>query len=192
VTTAFHAINFSHRVRSGGRHSGHACYRSRHAAEDTEEGARPDDDGSLAHHAAADLLDVVPDSTSSGGDFGLGVVLSVVRMPARCRGGALLFQCYLHDHWLWRSGVGETMAGARADRGLDGHPDVRLVRGLLLRSCEPLYSAGTTREHWRWFSGRTIIPMSQLSNPDSSALRLDVIAGFTAAAVIPPNYSSRC
>jgi hypothetical protein len=33
--------------------------------------------------------------------------------------------------------------------------------------------------------------MSQLSNPDSSALRLDVIAGFTAAAVILPNYSSR-
>ena len=41
--------------------------------------------------------DLVADPAPSGGDFDLGLVLSVARMPAQCRSGVLLFRGDLHD-----------------------------------------------------------------------------------------------
>ena len=132
------ALSNAQRGRSGGRHSGRACWRYRRAAAGLDEIARPAADARLAPHPDAAPHVLVADPDPSGGDFGLGVVLSVARMPARCRSGVLLFRSHLHDRWLRRSGAGEAVAAARTDRGLDGHPQVRLVHGLLLR-CHELH-----------------------------------------------------
>lgn len=75
----------------------------------------------------------------------LGVVLFVARMPARCRNGLLLFRSHLRDHRLRRCSSGEAVAAARADRGLNGHPHVRFVRGLPLRGLEPRLSIAARR-----------------------------------------------
>ena len=83
-----------------------------------------------------------------------GIVLSVARMPARCRSGVLLFRSHLHDRWLRRRGAGEAVAAARTDRGLDGHPHVRLVHGLLLR-CRELHPSIAQSRHVKATTMRT-------------------------------------
>jgi hypothetical protein len=90
-------LNNPQRVRSDGRHTGRARCRYRRAAAVLEEVARPAADARLAHRLEAAPHDLVADPDSSGGDCGLGVVLSVARMPARRRSGVLLFRSHLHD-----------------------------------------------------------------------------------------------
>ena len=142
------ALNISQRGCSGGGHSGRACCRDRRAAGDIEEVARPLADARLADGSVANRHGWVADSLSYGGDFSLGVVLSVVGMSARCRSGVLLFRSHIHDGWLRRSGAGEAVAGACTDRGFDGRPYVRLVRGYFFRGREPPLSVAL-REHYR-------------------------------------------
>ena len=127
-------------MRSDGRYRGCTCRRDRRAVTRLDEVGSPAADEPLAHYADAAPHALVADPDPPGGDFDLGVVLFVARMPARCRNGLLLFRSHLHDHWLRRCGSGEAVAAARADRGLDGHPHVRIVRGLPLRGLEPRLS----------------------------------------------------
>jgi hypothetical protein len=78
------ALDHPHRGRSGGRHSGRACCRDHRAAEGLGEVERNPADALLADHSVAGRHCLVAGSASSGGSFGLGVVLPVVGMPARC------------------------------------------------------------------------------------------------------------
>ena len=94
-------------------------------------------DALLAHHLVADPPGLVSNPDPFGRDFGLGIVLSLAGMPARCRVGVLFRRSHLHDHWLWRSGAERAMANARPGRGIDRHPHVRFVRRHFLRSGKP-------------------------------------------------------
>ena len=123
----------AHRRCSGGRHGGRACRRLCPAVAVLDEIARRAADTSLAHHLAAHPRDVAADPDPCGRDRGLGVVLSVGGMPARCRVGVLFFRGHLRDDWLRRSGVAEAVADARPGRGADRHSHVRIVRRPFLR-----------------------------------------------------------
>jgi hypothetical protein len=132
-------------VRSGGRYRGCTCWRDCRAVTRLDEVGSPAADEPLANRADVAPHALVAHPDPSGGDFDLGVVLFVARMLARCRNGLLLFRSHLHDHRLRRCSSGEAVAAARADRGLNGHPHVRFVRGLPLRGLEPRLSIAARR-----------------------------------------------
>src|SRR5664280_875368 len=94
------ALDIPQCVRSGGPHNVVACYGYRRAAGGIEEGARPAPNGHLASRADAAPHDLVPDPTPCGGNFNLGLVLSVAWMHAQRGSSVLFFRCHLYDPWI--------------------------------------------------------------------------------------------
>ena len=134
--------------------------RIRRAAVRLDEVARPAANRRLAHRADAAPHDLVPAPDPSGGDFSLGALLLMARLPAQRRIGVLLFRGALHHRGLW--GCGET-AAARTVRELDGHPHVRLVGRLLLCSREPHPSIAAREGHRRLHRGKNATMKTMLS-----------------------------
>ena len=67
-------------------------------------------------------------NVSSGGNFGLGMVLWLAGMPARCGSGVLLSGGTYATVGYSELVLTKPSRLARPDRGFDGHPYVRLVR----------------------------------------------------------------
>src|SRR5580704_6038839 len=67
----------------------------------------------------------------------MGAFLFLAGLSAGCRIGILLCRSYLHDHWLWRSGVNAALANVRTNRGIDGNSHVRSLDLGFLRGPYP-------------------------------------------------------
>src|SRR5436190_12323613 len=136
--TAFtaHALDNPYCLRAGSDHRGGARRRIWLGIALPGEVARHAADALLAHRLATDPPDVAADPDPPDRDFDLGIVLSLAKLSPRCRVGVLFRRSHLHDDWLRRPGVAETVAHARPGRGFDRHSHVRIIRRPLLRDGE--------------------------------------------------------
>ena len=84
----------------------------------------------LHNHQEAASHCLLAVAASSRGDFALGTLLPLARLPTQRRSSLLFFRNHLHYSWLRRYSAGKALAATRPARRTTRRPHVQFVDGL--------------------------------------------------------------